>query len=72
MKYTIFLLVAFFACVSAQKPGKREDIEVSLKGFLNSLSNLVQQVLLPSVTGAIYTTLGIFRLFKFIDASINK
>ena len=56
MKFTVLLLVALIACSSAQKPGKREDIEASLKGFLDSLINLVQQVLLPPVTGAIQTT----------------
>jgi ethanolamine ammonia-lyase large subunit len=56
MKYTTILIIALIACVTAQKPGKREDIEANLRGIWDSLSNLVQQVLLPPVTGAIQTT----------------
>ena len=55
MKYAIVLLIALIASASAQKPGKR-DIEANLKGIWDSLSNLVQQVLLPPITGAIQTS----------------
>jgi len=56
MKYTTIFIIALIACVTAQKPGKREDIEANLKGIFDTLSNLVQQVLLPPVTGAIQTS----------------
>jgi hypothetical protein len=51
MKYAIVLLVALVVVsVSAQRPGKRE-IEENLKGIFDSLSTIIQQVLLPGLIG---------------------
>ncbi len=47
MKFALALIFALAACVSAQRPVENLVLEQELRGLWDSLSQLVQQVLLP-------------------------